>query len=221
MQRFRKYIFTLLFFSLIASFILGQILGPSVADTFAATSFFQRYNPLWIGVAATIALIVMAIFLWLAFWRSAPFVPAKPTLQQQGPVGLPALPSQIIAFILVFGALNCLTFLLLATEVEKLVVKSSAKTDVFYAETVRPIYRRGCANAVTWPDPIVRGNVTACLSAPLFPKYSGPTNQQAIVHALRGPSGIRVLTVHALNSQLGQEDLAAMRTTQINQSTGE
>lgn len=212
MQRFRKYIFTLLSLSLIGSFVIALALQPLVSATFATREFSQRINPLEVAVISVIGLIVLATLLWLALWRSPSSSSAKPPLAMREAVGLPALPSQIIVFVLVFGALNCLPFWLLVDDVEALVVRLSAKRDVFYEETVKAAYQKGCGNAVEWLDSFVGGNVTVCLTSPLFPKYGGPISKLSIVHSLRGPLGIRVLTVHAVDSEPGRIDLSLMQT---------
>ncbi|WP_246797850.1 hypothetical protein [Burkholderia perseverans] len=213
MQRFRKYIFTLLSLSLIGSLTVALALQPLVSATFATREFAQHINPLEVAVISVIGLIVLATLLWLARWRSPSSSSAKPPLAMQEAGGLPALPSQIIVFVLAFGALNCLPFWLLVTDVETLVVRSSAKTDVFYEETVKATYQKGCGNAVTWLDSFVGGNVTVCLTSPLFPKYGGPISRLSVVHSLRGPLGIRVLTVHAVDSEAGRIDLSVVQTS--------
>ncbi|MCM2509260.1 hypothetical protein NDN94_26705, partial [Burkholderia glumae] len=108
--------------------------------------------------------------------------------------------------------LNCLTFSMLTGDIEALAVRLSAKKDVFYEETVQATYQKGCSNAVEWLDSFVGGNVTVCLTSPLFPQYGGPISRLSIVHSLRGPLGIRVLTVHAVDSEPGRIDISQMQT---------
>ncbi len=112
----------------------------------------------------------------------------------------------------VLAALNCLTFSMLTGDIEALAVRLSAKKDVFYEETVQATYQKGCSNAVKWLDSFVGGNVTVCLTSPLFPQYGGPISRLSIVHSLRGPLGIRVLTVHAVDSEPGRIDISQMQT---------
>ncbi|WP_414441214.1 hypothetical protein [Burkholderia sp. 22PA0106] len=215
MQRFRKYILTLLSLSFIGSLAVGLALQPLVSATFATREPDPRINLFLVAVIGVIGLIVLATFLWLAFWRSPSSSSAKQPSATQGTVGLPALPSQIVALILTFGTLNCLAFWLLATGVETLVVRLSAKTDMYYEATVESTYRKGCTNAVQWLDPVVSRNVTVCLTSPLFPKHGGPISRLSIVHSLRGPLGMRVLTVHAVDSEPGRIDLSLMHTNLV------
>ncbi|ALK33671.1 hypothetical protein [Burkholderia plantarii] len=212
MQRFRKYIFTLLSLSLVGSFVIAIALQPLVSATFATREFSQCINPLVVAVISVIGLIVLATLLWLALWRSPSSSSAKPPLAMLEAAGLPALPSQVIVFVLVFGALNCLTFCFLIGDIEALVVRLSAKRDVFYEETVKETYQKGCGNAVEWIDSFVGGSVTVCLTSPLFTKHGGPISRLSIVHSLRGPFGIRVLTVHAVDSEPGRVDFSQMQT---------
>jgi hypothetical protein len=123
--------------------------------------------------------------------------------------------SQAITGSLLLCAINGIGFWFTTFSIERWIARSAATVDAIYLTTVKPWYQRGCINSVEWYDPTVRNNIIFCTNLAIFQRNDGRATREAIVHVLRGPSGIRVVTIRALDTELGQQDLAAMRISAL------
>lgn len=101
---------------------------------------------------------------------------------------------------------------MLADGGERLLVRATSNESRYYLTYAQSTTLRGCKNPVYWYDPQVAGSVTVCSTFPLFDRSTGwNVRRLAIVYVLTGPYGIRVLSIHALDSFFGQQDWEAMK----------
>jgi len=94
---------------------------------------------------------------------------------------------------------------------ERLLVRTTSHESRYYLTSAQPMSRK-CQNPVTWYDRQVDGMVFSCSTFALF-NYPADWNARraSIVHVLTGPYGIRVLSIHAIDSFFGQQDLEAVK----------
>jgi hypothetical protein len=194
--RLRLVIKWLLVFFTIAG-ILGTFTGPS--DAFQILDVVQHERSTWVGGVAALITFALCMMLWAS--------KACRTPNSKAP-----LISQAITGSLLVCTLNGFTFLGATSSIERWIARSTAKADTLYLTTVKNGYQRGCVNSVEWYEPTVKNNVIFCTNLAIFQRSDGRTPREAIAHVLRGPYGIRVVTIRALDTDLGQEDLAAMRS---------
>jgi len=183
---------------------IGGFLGIFIRqpDAYPSLDFAHRVHPAWVGAGAALITFALGMMLWAS--------KACRTPNSKAP-----LISQAITGSLLVGALNGFTFLGTTSSIEQWIARSTAKADAIYLTTVRPWYEKGCVNSVEWYEPTLKNNVIFCTNLAIFRRNDGRTSREAIAHVLRGPSGIRVVTIRALDTDLGQKDLAAMRSAAL------
>jgi hypothetical protein len=177
--------------------ILGVLATPP--DAFPSPDFTQRVHSIWIGRIAALVAFALGMMLWASKVCRAPNSNAP-------------LISQAIAGSLVASVLNGVTYLGATSSIGGWIARSTANADAIYLTTVKHQYSKTCANDVEWYEPTLERDVSFCTNLAIFTENDRRTSREAIAHVLRGPSGIRIVTIRALDTELGQEDLVAMRS---------
>jgi type IV secretory pathway VirB2 component (pilin) len=191
-----------LLFILVAAFPVAVFVLPLFAsDAYPTHELLQRFNPVWGGVAGAVAIAAILIGLWLSKDKTG-----NPTNAGQSTI------SKFLCFVVLFMGISFCCFWLLTRDIAALVANATAKADSFYLTDVSPWNPPKRCAGVEWYEPTVGDTVTFFPTFPLFARSdSARLTRAAIVHILRGPSGIRILTVHALDTEFGQRDIATMR----------
>ncbi|WP_233828741.1 hypothetical protein [Paraburkholderia sp. ZP32-5] len=195
-MKIRSIILCILWISLSSIFPVAFLLSAAASDSFVSGTLRGRFNPLWIGFGAAI-LGVAAIC--IAPRTSTKQVNSKMRINGRRLIGL-----------LFFLAYLVLTGSMLAEAGERLLVRATSHEDRYYLTSAQPMSRK-CSNPVTWYDRQVDDMVFTCSTFALFDHPAASYARRAsIVHVLTGPYGIRVLSIHAVDSFFGQQDLKAM-----------
>ena len=198
-MKIRSIIAYTLFFGLILMFPVAFVLSGAVSDSFANRTFRGRFDPVWIGFC--VATLVVAEICMLTR-IAAKKVGSNRRINSRQFGGL---------LLLVFAYL-VFTGWMLTDAGERLIVRTTSHESRYYLTSARPMSRR-CQNPVTWYDRQVDGMVFTCSTFSLF-NFPAERNARraTIVHVLSGPYGIRVLSIHAIDSFFGQQDLEAMKS---------
>ncbi|SDR49460.1 hypothetical protein SAMN05443245_6417 [Paraburkholderia fungorum] len=188
----------ILFFGLISIFPVAFVLSSAVSDSFANGALRGRFDPVWLGFGVA-TLVVAAICMLTRM--SAKQVSSNRRISSR----------QLIAFLFLVFAYLVFSGWMLTDASERLLVRTTSHESRYYLTSAQPISRK-CPNSVTWYDRQVDGMVFTC---PTFALFNYPADWNArrasIVHVLTGPYGIRVLSIHAIDSFFGQQDLEAMK----------
>ena len=188
----------ILFFGLISTFPVAFILSGAVSDSFADATLRGRFDPVWIGFG--FATFVVAAICMLVQVLAKP-VNSNTRISRR----------QLIGFLLLVFAYLVFSGWILTDAGERLLVRTTCHESRYYLTSAQPMSRK-CQNPVSWYDRQVDGMVFTCSTFALFNYPAGWNSRRAsIVHVLTGPYGIRVLTIHAIDSFFGQQDLEAMK----------
>jgi len=197
-MKIRSVIAYILFIGLISIFPVAFVLSGAVSDSFANGMLRGRLHPVWIGFGVA-TLVVAAIY---ALTRmSAKQINSNRRTSKR----------QMIGFLLLVFAYLVFSGWMLTDAGERLLVRTTSHESRYYLTSAQPMSRK-CQNPVTWYDRQVDDMVFSCSTFALF-NYPIDLNARraAIVHVLTGPYGIRVLSIHAIDSFFGQQDLKAMK----------
>ena len=188
----------MLCFVLISIFPVAFILSFVVEDSFIAATLRDRFDPLWIGFGLA-ALVVATICM---FSRLLP-TPANSSARISR--------RQTVGGLLFLFAYLFFSGWMLTDAGERLLVRTTSHESRYYLTSAQPMSRK-CQNPVRWYDRQVEGMIFTCSKFALFDYPVDPRARRAsIVHVLTGPYGIRVLSIHAIDSFWGQQDLNSMK----------
>ncbi|MDN7591463.1 hypothetical protein [Burkholderia seminalis] len=193
----RQIIAYILFIGVVSIFPVAFILSGAVSDSFANTTLRSRFDPVLIGFGVA-AMFVIAICTLTRM--SARQVNSNTRISRRQWTGL-----LLLAFAyLVFS--SCM----LTDAAERLLVRTTSHESRYYLTSAQPMSRK-CQNPVTWYDRQVDGMVFTCSTFALF-DYPADwhARRASIAHVLTGPYGVRVLSIHAIDSFFGRQDLKAM-----------
>jgi hypothetical protein len=194
----RSVIIYFISFILLAIFPVAFITSAVVSDSFVTRAFSEKFDPVWIGFGIAVALLLPIL---AAFWK-------RVSVAQRNSKAISA--SQRLAGILILFVYLFLADWMLASAAQRALVRFTSHESRFYLTSAQPVLSRKC-NAATWYDREVDGMVDACATFALFSRPVDPAARRAsVVHVLAGPYGVRVLSIHALDSYFGQEDLRSM-----------
>ncbi|MDR3413120.1 MAG: hypothetical protein P4L87_19565 [Formivibrio sp.] len=196
----RSYGATLLVVTVLGTGPLAWLLSAFVQDAFPASSFRTRFNPVWIGaIAAGLLLAILGAVICRSMRN-------QQTTQR-------AISARTLLFLfLALGIYNVFACGLLADTVERLIVHETSHDNRFYLTSAqRWISSRGCSTGVSWYDREINGIVHTCSTFALFDHTDGTDARRAsIAHTLTGEYGVRVVSIHAIDSFFGQQDLQQM-----------
>jgi hypothetical protein len=197
-MKVRAVIAYILFLGMISIFPVAFVLSAAVSDSFANGTLRGRFNPMWIGFG--VATLVVAAICMLAR------ISAKRVNSNRRISG-----RQLIGFLLLVFVYLVFSGWMLTDAGERLLVRTTSHESRYYLTSAQPMSRK-CQNPVTWYDRQVDGMVFTCSTFALF-NYPADWNARraSIVHVMTGPYGIRVLSIHAIDSFFGQQDLKAMK----------
>ena len=197
-MKIRSVITYILFFGLISIFPVAFVLSGAVSDSFVNGALLGRFDPVWIGFG--VATLVVAAICMLTR------ISAKQVSSNRRISGC-----QLFGFLLLVFAYLVFAGWMLTDAGERLLVRTTSHENRYYLTSAQPMSRK-CQNPVTWYDRQVNGMVFTCSTFALF-NYPADRNARraSIAHVLSGPYGIRVLSIHAIDSFFGQQDLEAMR----------
>ncbi|WP_345817700.1 hypothetical protein AAGS40_30340 (plasmid) [Paraburkholderia sp. PREW-6R] len=188
----------ILFYGLISIFPVAFVLSGAVADSFANNMLRGRLDPVWIGFGlATLVVAAIGVLTRMSTKQAS----SNRRIDTR----------QFFGFLLLIFAYLVFAGWMLADAGERLLVRTTSHESRYYLTSAQPMSRK-CQNPVTWYDHQVDGMVFTCSTFALF-NYPADSNARraSIVHVLTGPYGIRVLSIHAVDSYFGQQDLAAMK----------
>ncbi|MCA8000346.1 hypothetical protein [Burkholderia metallica] len=196
-MKIRSVVAYILFIGVISIFPAAFVLSGAVSDSFANGTLRGRFDPLWIGFGVA-SLVVAAICMQTR--RSEKKVNSSMRVSKR----------QLIALLLLVFTYLFFSGWMLTDAGERLLVRATSHESRYYLTSAQPMSRK-CQNPVTWYDRQVDGMVFTCSTFALF-NYPADWNARraSIVHVLNGPYGIRVLSIHAIDSFFGQQDLKAM-----------
>jgi cytochrome b561 len=197
-MKVRSVIAYILFIGMISIFPVAFVLSAAVSDSFANGTLRGRFNPMWIGFGVA-TLVVAAICMRTRI--SAKRVNSNQRISRR----------QLMGFLLLVFAYLVFSGWMLTDAGERLLVRTTSHESRYYLTSAQPMSRK-CQNPVTWYDRQVDGMVFTCSTFALF-NYPADWNARraSIVHVMTGPYGIRVLSIHAIDSFFGQQDLKAMK----------
>lgn len=197
-MKIRSVIAYVVFIGLISIFPIAFVLSGAVSDSFADGALRGRFDPKWIGFGFA-ALVVSAICMLAR-------MSAKQANSNRRISG-----RQLIGFLLLVFAYLAFAGWMLTDAGERLLVRTTSHENRYYLTSAQPMARK-CPNPVTWYDRQVNDMVFTCSTFALF-NHSADWNARraSIVHVLNGPYGVRVLSIHAIDSFFGQQDLKAMK----------
>ncbi len=194
----RAYIATFLLLVLVVVSVLAFILSAFTQDSFPGALIRSRFEPHRIGA---IAAGVMVVVLGAVIFAGPRAAHGARTTQRMGK-GLFGL--------LILGAYAFFSCFMFVNAIERLLVRTTAHDSRFYLTSAWPLHTRGC-NRVAWYEQKVDETIDTCPTFPLFNNDAGRDGRRAsVVHVLGGAYGVRVLSVHALDSSFGRQDLSAM-----------
>jgi hypothetical protein len=194
----RSVIAYIVFVGLISILPVAFSLLSSVSDSFPNGTLRGRFDPVWIGFGVA-TLVVAAICMLMRM--SAKQVSSNRRISSR----------QLIGFLLLVFAYFVFAGWVLTDAGERLLVRTTSHESRYYLTSAQPMSRK-CQNPVTWYDRQVDDMVFTCSTFALF-NYPADWNARraSIVHVMTGPYGIRVLSIHAIDSFFGQQDLKAMK----------
>jgi hypothetical protein len=197
-MKIRSVIAYTLFIGLISIFPVAFVLSGAVSDSFANGALRGRFDPVWIGFGVA-TFVVAAIYMLTRM------------LAKQVNSSRRISKRQMIGFLLFVFAYLVFSGWMLTDAGERLLVRVTSHESRYYLTSAQPMLRK-CQHPVTWYDRQVDGMVFTCSTFALF-NYPADWNARraSIVHVLTGPYGIRVLSIHAIDSFFGQQDLKAMK----------
>ena len=197
-MKVRSVIAYIVFIGLIAIFPVAFVLSWAVSESFANGTLRSRFDPVWMGLGVA-TLVVSAICMLTRMSAKQP--------NSNRRIGSRQL---ICLLFFVFAYLVFAGWMLMDAG-ERLLVRTTAHESRYYLTSAQPMSRK-CQNPVTWYDHQVDDMVFTCSSFALF-SYPADWNARraSIVHVLTGPYGVRVLSIHAIDSFFGQQDLKAMK----------
>ncbi|WP_322029378.1 hypothetical protein [Paraburkholderia sp. J76] len=194
----RQTIAYILLTGLISIFPVAFILSGTVSDSFANSTLRSRFDPVLIGSGVAVLFVIAICTLTR---MSARQVNSNTRISGR----------QLTCLLLLVFAYLVFSGCMLTDAGERLLVRTTSHESRYYLISAQPMSRK-CQNPVTWFDRQVDGMVFACSTFALF-DYPADWNARraSIVHVLAGPYGIRVLSIHAIDSFFGQQDLKAMK----------
>lgn len=197
-MKIRSVVAYVVFIGLISIFPVAFVLSGAVSDSFADGTLRGRFDPIWMGFAFA-TLVVSAICMLTRL--SAKQANSNRQIRSR----------QLIGFLLFVFSYFAFAGWMLTDAGERLLVRTTSHESRYYLTSAQPMARR-CQNPVTWYDRQVDDMVFACSTFALFNHPADWNARRAsIVHVLSGPYGIRVLSIHAVDSSFGQQDLKAMK----------
>jgi len=188
----------IVFIGMIFIYPAAMILSAIASDSFADGMLRDRFHPVWIGVG--VATVIVVSTSWLIRISARRMNSSRQMSMRQLTGAL-----LFLFTYLVFSGW------MLSDASERLLVRATSRESRYYLTYAQPASMK-CQNPVAWYDRQVDGMVSTCTTFALF---NHPVNSNArrasIVHVLTGPYGIRVLSIHAIDSSFRQQDLKQLR----------
>jgi hypothetical protein len=191
----------LLAITLLGAGPLSYLVLNFMEDTFPATWLQDRFPPFTV---AAIGGAVLLLILAAAFYRR---------MRVSGLNVRTLGPRPIALSLAALGAYAFCSCLSLNYAVQRLVVLETSTDSEYYPAYVQPWWvKRACANGVAWYDPGSADVLHTCTTFSMFSPGDRASAQRAsVVHVLRGKYGVRVISVHAADSESGKRDLGFMK----------